>query len=304
MKIYINKASENWVVDRFREEWYSDNQHISSESFFRANLIWIISPWTFNNFYFKLFPNKKYVYSVFHIEDSVRENNYMEIKKIDKFVSCYHTISLKTKSELSKITNKKIYYIPFWIDPKIWFEIENKEKLYEKYNLDKKKFLVGSFQRDSLAVDSFLPKLIKGPDIFLKNVIDLKQKINKNICIVLTGRKRDYLINELKNNNIEYKYFEMAKQSELNELYNCLDLYIVSSRLEGGPQAIVECGITNTPIVSTNVGMVEDFLHKDAIYDSHNFLNAKPNNEFLMKNVRKLIIPEGFKKFFEMFESI
>ena len=30
----------------------------------------------------------------------------------------------------------------------------------------------------------------------------------------------------------------------MNELYNILDLYLITSRLEGGPQALVECGQT------------------------------------------------------------
>ena len=47
---------------------------------------------------------------------------------------------------------------------------------------------------------------------------------------------------------------------ELNELYNCLDLYIVSSREEGGPKAIVESMASGVPIVSTNVGMAKDFI--------------------------------------------
>ena len=304
MKIYINKASENWVVDRFREEWYFENPNMSSNNFFQTNLIWLISPWTFNPIYFKLFPNKKYIYSLYHIEDSVRDNNYSEIKKIDKFVECYHTISLETKNELSKITNKKIYYIPFWIDPKKWFEIVEKDSLFEKYNLNKDDYLVGSFQRDSLASNPALPKLIKGPDIFLKNVIEIKENRKEDVCVVLAGRKRDYLLNELEKNNITYKYFEMVNQEELNELYNCLDLYIISSRLEGGPQAIVECGLTNTPLVSTNVGMVSDFLHPDAIYDTENFLEASPRNKVLKINVEKLKIPEGFANFVEMFKSI
>ena len=29
--------------------------------------------------------------------------------------------------------------------------------------------------------------------------------------------------------------------------------------VEGGPQAITECGITKTPIISTNVGMASKF---------------------------------------------
>ena len=43
----------------------------------------------------------------------------------------------------------------------------------------------------------------------------------------------------------------MVNFDQLNELYNCLDLYIVSSRLEGGPQAIIECALSKTPIIST-----------------------------------------------------
>ena len=40
----------------------------------------------------------------------------------------------------------------------------------------------------------------------------------------------------------------MVNPSKLNELYNILDLYLVTSRIEGGPQAIMEASITRTPI--------------------------------------------------------
>ena len=43
----------------------------------------------------------------------------------------------------------------------------------------------------------------------------------------------------------------MTNFKMLNELYNVLDLYLVTSRIEGGPQALVECGQTKTPILST-----------------------------------------------------
>ena len=51
----------------------------------------------------------------------------------------------------------------------------------------------------------------------------------------------------------------MASFKEINELYNLLDLYVVSSRFEGGPQSILECGITKTPIISTNVGIAKKY---------------------------------------------
>ena len=92
----------------------------------------------------------------------------------------------------------------------------------------------------------------------------------------------------------------MASFEELNELYNILDLYIVSSRIEGGPQAIVECGITKTPIISTDVGFASDILSSESIFDMNNFQNAKPNVDFAYKKSKELVIPEGFEKFINM----
>ena len=40
----------------------------------------------------------------------------------------------------------------------------------------------------------------------------------------------------------------MADLELLNNLYNILDLYLVTSRLEGGPQAILESAITKTQL--------------------------------------------------------
>ena len=51
----------------------------------------------------------------------------------------------------------------------------------------------------------------------------------------------------------------------LNELYNMLNLYVVSSRIEG-PQAIYECSLSKTPIISTNVGVATKFLHPSSIF--------------------------------------
>ena len=100
------------------------------------------------------------------------------------------------------------------------------------------------------------PKLIKGPDILL----DIVSKLNlneKKMKIILTGKRRQYLIENFEKLGIEYKYYEMVNFKTINDLYNILDLYLVTSRIEGGPQAIVECGLTKTPVLST---MLE--LHK------------------------------------------
>ena len=78
--------------------------------------------------------------------------------------------------------------------------------------------------------------------------------------VILAGRRRQYIINELRKNKIEFKFFEDADFLKLNNLYNILDLYIVASRYEGGPAAIMESAITKTPIISTNVGIASKFF--------------------------------------------
>ena len=98
---------------------------------------------------------------------------------------------------------------------------------------------------------------------------------------------------------------EMVDLNQVNELYNILNLYIVSSRIEGGPQAIMECAITKTPIVSTDVGIATEVLSSESIYeDVNNFQNAKPNILYAYKNSQKYTIPDGMKKYIEMFRLI
>ena len=200
-------------------------------------------------------------------------------------------------------TSKKITSIPFWINPKIWFEIQNKKELYHEMNLDENDFLIGSFQRDSEGKDPSKPKLSKGPDNFVQIVKNLKET-NENLHVVLTGRKRDYLISELRKYNINYSYFEMVDFVSMNKLYNCLDLYIVSSRFEGGPQAILECGITKTPIISTDVGIASEILAPESIFNMENFLMAKPNIDHAYLETKKFEMDNTFKLYNEMIERL
>ena len=46
MKVYLNSANESWVVDRFREEWVSNNEFITTDNIKEADIVWIIAPWT------------------------------------------------------------------------------------------------------------------------------------------------------------------------------------------------------------------------------------------------------------------
>ena len=183
---------------------------------------------------------------------------------------------------------------------------KNKKIIRDKYGFSENEFLVGSFQRDTESKDLTSPKLIKGPDILVALLSELNKE-NENLIAVLTGKRRNYVINELEKLDIKYKYFEMTEFNELNELYNILNLYLITSRLEGGPQALVECGQTLTPVLSTNVGIAELILAKESIYDFNDlstFKNAKTNVEHAFIQTSHFTIPNGMTKFIQMFKEV
>ena len=95
----------------------------------------------------------------------------------------------------------------------------------------------------------------------------------------------------------------MPELDVINKLYIGLDLYIVGSRYEGGPQALLECAITNTPIISTDAGMAREVLSEESIYNSASVL-VSPNTEEANLKVQKYIIPVWFDKYREMFRTL
>jgi len=303
MKIFINDAKEDWIVDRLKKEYSEYNPELFTNEAKDADIIWIISPWSWKNVSKKYLKEKKVLCTVHHVDfDKFIGKEKRNFYKLDKFVDYYHTISDKSYEQLVSLTSKKIYNFPFWVNSKLWFDIPESRKLKTKYKIPEDRYILGSFQRDTEGKDRASPKLSKGPDRFVEIVKKIGEE--KKIFVLLAGYRRQYIIKLLEKYKIEYIYYEKVSFEELNELYNCLDLYIVSSRVEGGPQSIFECGLAKTPIISTDVGIAKKILATESIFDMENFQSAQPNVEFAYQNSVILDIPKGFEEFNKMFKDI
>ncbi len=304
MKIFISNLNESWIVDRMKEEFSNYYPDIVTHDIKKCDIIWIIAPWMWKKIPKKYLKSKTVVCSIHHLEKKDYSGKPLkEFYKRDKYIDFYHTISEKSKIEIQKLTSKKIVSIPFWINENIFFPIENKSNLRSKYNLQENSFIIGSFQRDTEGKDLKSPKLIKGPDRFVEIVKSFTLN-NENLVVLLSGYRRQYVIKKLEEQNINYIYVEMVDFEILNELYNCLDLYIVSSRIEGGPQAILECGITETPIISTDVGVASEILANESIFNMENYEEAKPNIEVALSNSVKYSMKNSMSKYLEMFTEV
>ena len=75
--------------------------------------------------------------------------------------------------------------------------------------------------------------------------------------------------------------------------------------MEGGPRAIVECAITKTPIISTNVGISSEILDKKSIYSNpEEAINCETNINVAYNKIINLMIPDGFNNFNKMFSNL
>ena len=303
MKIFINDAKEDWIVDRLKKEYSEYNPELFTNEAKDADVIWIISPWSWKNVSKKYLKEKQVLCTVHHVDfNKFTGKEKRNFYKLDKFVDYYHTISDKSYEQLVSLTSKKIYNFPFWVNSKLWFDIPESSKLKKKYKIPEDRYIIGSFQRDTEGKDRASPKLSKGPDRFFEIVKKMGEE--RKIFVLLAGYRRQYIIKLLEKYKIEYIYYEKVSFEELNELYNCLDLYIVSSRVEGGPQSIFECGLSKTPIISTDVGIAKKVLATESIFDMKNFQSAQPNIELAYQNSIIFDIPKGFEEFNKMFKDI
>ena len=68
MKIFINDAKEDWIVDRLKKEYSEYNPELFTNEAKDADVIWIISPWSWKNVSKKYLKEKKVLCTVHHVD--------------------------------------------------------------------------------------------------------------------------------------------------------------------------------------------------------------------------------------------
>jgi glycosyltransferase involved in cell wall biosynthesis len=162
----------------------------------------------------------------------------------------------------SGIDSAKVFLIPIAVNPDFFQaqSSESKKQARNHYGIPQKAVVVGSFQKDGQGWGEGLePKLVKGPDTFVKTVEILKKSVPE-LFVLLSGPARGYVKKGLEQINVPYKHVYLKNYPEIGQLYQCLDLYIIASRQEGGPKAILESMASCVPFVTTRVGQAMDLV--------------------------------------------
>ena len=222
MKIFSLAPKENWILDRIIEEWQELKPEYCTSNLNDADLLWIISPWLWRNIPTKFLVEKKVIVTIHHVvPEKFTKDSLREFLARDKYVDCYHTPCQKTKDFISKITKKPVEVIGYWYNSKIWHPVD-KSEARKKLQVPSDAYVIGSFQRDTEGTDLISPKLEKGPDLFVETL----KKINKdNLFVLLGGWRRQYVINRLKEEQINFGFVKLAPFEMLREMYAASDLY-------------------------------------------------------------------------------
>ena len=162
----------------------------------------------------------------------------------------------------SGIDPSKVFRIPIGINLSFFrpAEPEERRRLRQKYDVPLHAAVIGSFQKDGEGWgEGRRPKRVKGPDVFLDVVRVLKTSIS-DLFILLSGPARGYVKEGLEKLGVPYRHVFLKDYRKVGELYRCLDLYLVTSREEGGPKAVLESMASGVPLVTTRVGQAMDLV--------------------------------------------
>ncbi|MBI4437470.1 glycosyltransferase family 4 protein [Candidatus Uhrbacteria bacterium] len=229
--------------------------------------------------------SNKIILTWFHVEPGDPRLNL--IQQVQRSIGRIHTSCQTTKAILIKagVAEEKIVVIPLGVDLDLFRPGTHEERLRirRQLGIPENRLVIGSFQKDGVGWrEGMEPKLIKGPDVFVEVIDRLREK---HPFVLLSGPARGYVKQGLERLGVDYVHVYPKNFSELPKLYQALDLYLITSRVEGGPLSLLESWASEVPVVSTRMGMVPDI----AEHEHTALLTDVENVDALVRQTLRLI---------------
>ena len=153
--------------------------------------------------------------------------------------------------------SSKIKIIFNGVDTKLFApNSKNRNLIRRKYSITTNTILIGMVARYTPLKDH----------VTLLKSLSLFNNFKQNWICILSGRGMNHsnyeLVEMINSLNLSKKVRLIGTQTNINEIYNSLDLHILSSTSEGFPNCLIEALSSGVPCISTNVGDAK-FILKD-----------------------------------------
>lgn len=170
----------------------------------------------------------------------------------DNCILAIASVSSSLAQKLLRIGNRNVFEIPQHID---WdkFTVNRSKEILKELNIPNR-FTVGFVGRIS-------------PE---KNITAIIQcaKLLENINFVIVGDGPQLGPLKALSSRLPNVYF-VGKRNDVDKFYNAFDVIMLTSLMEGFPLVLLEAISCGTPVISSNVGAISDFIN---------------DNGFLIKN--------------------
>ncbi len=194
-------------------------------------------------------------------------------KNIERYLARRSTaiiaISEKQKQELVEIhhicNSDKVHVIPLGFDLLKFQEntIEKRKSFRSKYNVDEDEIVIAIIGR-------IVP--VKNHTLFLEALKIVSEKSSKKIRAFIVGDGEDRIVIESKAKELNIPFIDSTKTNnkalltftswvkEIDVVLTGSDIITLTSFNEGTPVSLIEAQAANKPIVTTNVGGIEDVI--------------------------------------------
>lgn len=226
-----------------------------------------------------------------------------------KISSSIIAISERQKKDLTtryKICeSSKVNMIPLGFDLSRF-----RDNIDEKRKSFRKKFLL---EEDEIAI-GIIGRLVpvKNHSLFLNSAAAIVKETKRKVrfFIVGDGESRNELLNEASQLGLDYAYYPEEKRksvvtfcSWIKEVDVCisgLDIVALCSFNEGTPVSLIEAQAGNKPVITTNVGGIENVVQKNVtalLVDNNNYTAFTQNLRNLIEDdvLRKRLSESGWE---------
>ena len=206
-------------------------------------------------------------------------------RKVEKIICVSERVQQDLDPIISKKNKNKLEIVWDGVEEKQWPPVS----LPENLKLPANAFIIGNIGNHTRSKD--LKTLINTANYLVNH------KCYTNFHFIQIGRLTgltDELREMIQTFQLESNVHLMGFQENASAYFSNFDLFLMSSKKEGGPTSVLEAMIYKTPVVTTNVGMVPH-----AIAQSQNGFYAEPGqHEDLGNFIEKLYQDKELAKSF------
>jgi len=214
--------------------------------------------------------------------------------KADIFISVSPAISRRFLQ--SGIADKKLFTIANGVDTKRFIPLSNP---VEKKTLRRKLQLP---EENKIIIFVGFLYLDKGADLLITAWKRIRAEQNNNVSIVLIGSTNttyfqthtnlfDKLLKEIEEFRMGNEIIFIEKTLEIEKYYQASDIFILPSRREGLPNALLEAMSSGLACIATRLTGITDYVIED---NKDGLLFEKNNMEELAAKLKKLLNNEKF----------